>query len=87
MIFTVSSAHATIILSPLFDRVHLSVYLASVKRRELERWLRKLGWKFLRHGGNHDVWTDGDRQEAIPRHPEINERLARTILKRVQKEK
>ncbi|MBW2172984.1 MAG: type II toxin-antitoxin system HicA family toxin [Deltaproteobacteria bacterium] len=53
-----------------------------MKRLKLEKALRNLGWKFLRHGGNHDVWTDGERIEAIPRHPEINEKLARVILRR-----
>jgi mRNA interferase HicA len=37
--------------------------------------------------GQHDVWTDGEQQEAIPRHSEINEKLARTILRRAQKRK
>ncbi|MCY4364276.1 MAG: type II toxin-antitoxin system HicA family toxin [Gammaproteobacteria bacterium] len=56
-----------------------------MKRRELEKALSKLGWYFLRHGGNHDVWTDGEGQEAIPRHREINEILAKSILKRATK--
>ena len=56
-----------------------------MKRRELERRLRELGWKFLRAGGNHDVWTDGDRQEAVPRHREIHEILARAILRRARR--
>ena len=47
-----------------------------MKKRDLENPLRKQGWRFLRHGGKHDVWTDGEREEAIPRHREINERLA-----------
>jgi mRNA interferase HicA len=51
-----------------------------VKRRDLEARLRELGWSFLRHGGNHDVWSDGDRLEYVPRHSEINENLARKIL-------
>ena len=41
-----------------------------------------LGWSFLRHGGNHDVWSDEERLEYIPRHAEINEFLARKILKK-----
>lgn len=53
-----------------------------MKRRDLERTLRQLGWRFLRHGKRHDVWTDGKREEAIPRHVEINEKLAQTILRR-----
>ena len=46
--------------------------------------MRALGWWFLRSGGKHDIWTDGDSEEAIPRHREINERLARVILRRVR---
>ena len=59
------------------------MYNRSVKRRELEKKLRGLGWSFLRHGGKHDVWTnsDGTRSEYVPRHTEINEDLAKTILK------
>jgi len=44
-----------------------------------------LDWWFLRHGGKHDVWTDGERLEAIPRHSEINEKLAQEILKRARR--
>ncbi|MCP5065956.1 MAG: type II toxin-antitoxin system HicA family toxin [bacterium] len=58
-----------------------------MKRRELEKRLRKAGWEFLRHGGNHDVWTNGEQQEAIPRHSELNERLAKAILRRITKAK
>jgi mRNA interferase HicA len=53
-----------------------------MKRRDLERRLKECGWRFQRHGGNHDVWTNGEREEAIPRHTEINERLAVTIIRR-----
>lgn len=55
-----------------------------MRRRELERRLRGLGWTFVRHGGKHDVWSDGDAQEAIPRHGEIHDRLAAAILRRAQ---
>ena len=55
-----------------------------MKRRELERILRQLGWKFLRHGGKHDVWTDEKREEAIPRHTEIHEKLVQAILRRAK---
>ena len=54
-----------------------------MKKRELEKALRQLGWTFLRYGKKHDVWTDGKREEAIPRHVDINETLARAILRRV----
>jgi mRNA interferase HicA len=62
--------------------IHAYVYILDVKRRELEVRLRILGWAFLRHGGNHDVWSDGDRLEYVPRHAEINENLARKILRK-----
>jgi mRNA interferase HicA len=56
--------------------------VAPVKRRELERRLRDAGWRLLRHGGGHDVWTDGERLEYVPRHAEINELLARKVLRK-----
>jgi mRNA interferase HicA len=55
-----------------------------MKKRDLERTLRQLGWRFLRHGKRHDVWTDGPREEAMPRRVEISEKLAQTILRRVK---
>ena len=76
---------------PLVAQVLLSltVYtypctLHLMKRRDLERTLRQLGWTFLRHGGKHDVWTNGTREEPIPRHTEINEKLAQAIVRRVK---
>jgi mRNA interferase HicA len=57
-----------------------------MKRRDLERRLRELGWTLQRHGGRHDVWVsvDGSSTEYVPRHAEINERLALVILKRAK---
>jgi len=64
------------------------VYIA-LKRRELERRLRELDWVLRRHGGKHDVWSnaDGVFAEYVPRHAEINELLARAILKRAAERK
>lgn len=53
-----------------------------MKRRELIKLLEKNGWYFKRNGGNHELYTDGKQVEAIPRHPQINERLARDIIKK-----
>lgn len=61
--------------------VHIYVYAFVVKRQELERQLRKLGWELARHGGKHDIWTNGEREVAVPRHQEINEYTARGILR------
>ena len=57
-----------------------------MKRRELERRLRDLGWTLRRHGGKHDVWSNADRSftEYVPRHVEINDRLALAILERAK---
>lgn len=67
-----------------FDDVHGYVYSLTMKRRDLERDLRQLGWTLHRHGKKHDVWTDGEREEAIPRPTEIHERLAQAILRRAR---
>lgn len=44
--------------------------------------LEKGGFRFERSGGNHDIYTRGAEREEIPRHREINEYLAKAILKR-----
>ncbi len=60
---------------------HKNVYNTGMKRRELEQKLSELGWRFLRRGGRHDIWTNGQREIAVPRHREINEYTARAILR------
>jgi mRNA interferase HicA len=55
-----------------------------VKKRDLEKRLSKFGWWFDRHGGNHDVWTNGSIFESVPRHAEVNEMLAKKILRRAE---
>lgn len=55
-----------------------------MKKIDLENILKKLGWVFVRHGGKHDVWSNGQDEEYIPRHREINEVLARKIIRNVQ---
>ncbi len=57
-----------------------------MKRRRLEKKLRSLGWRLLRHGGNHDVWTNAGetKTEYIPRHSDINEALAKAILRNAE---
>ena len=53
-----------------------------MKRRKLIRILEKNGWYFKRNGGNHELYTNGEQIEPIPRHPDVNERLARSIIKK-----
>jgi mRNA interferase HicA len=51
-----------------------------VQRFKLEKLFRKKGWYLLRHGSNHDLWTNGTKIEEIPRHPEVKERLAKHLI-------
>ncbi len=53
-----------------------------MKRTDLIRLLTENGWFFVRNGANHDVYSDGKHFECIPRHREVNEMLARTILRK-----
>ena len=55
-----------------------------MKKRDVEKKLSKCGWWLLRHGGNHDIWTNGELVEPVPRHNEINELLARKIIRRAE---
>lgn len=54
-----------------------------MKRKDLVKLLEKNGWYLKRNGGNHDLYTDGERTEPIPRHLEIKERLAKSIIKKL----
>jgi len=58
-----------------------------MKRKDLEKCLRTHGWWFARHGRRHDIWTDGERELAVPRHKELNEYTAMAILKEAKGEK
>lgn len=53
-----------------------------MKQRDLIKLLTKNGWKYVRSGGNHEVYTNGKDVEVVPRHKEINEKLAQAIIKR-----
>jgi hypothetical protein len=56
-----------------------------VKRRDLERHLRRHGAECLREGSRHSVWTiggtDSERIATVPRHREIKPWTARAICK------
>lgn len=52
-----------------------------MKQADLVRLLKKGGWKLLRHGANHDIYTNGVYNIAVPRHRELKERTAKGILK------
>ena len=53
-----------------------------MKQRDLINKLISIGFSFERHGGNHDIYRRGNEIEKVPRHKEINEKLAKAILKK-----
>ena len=53
-----------------------------MKQRELIKRLERAGFIFDRHGGNHDIYIRNDKIEKIPWHKEINEQLAKAILRK-----
>ena len=53
-----------------------------MKLRDLIRLLERNGWYLKEHGSNHDTYTNGKDVEMIPRHSEVNENLAKAIIRR-----
>jgi mRNA interferase HicA len=56
-----------------------------VKRRDLIRAIEEQGAVFIRHGGKHDWYQNTGTKifQPIPRHNEINELLARAIIRKL----
>jgi predicted RNA binding protein YcfA (HicA-like mRNA interferase family) len=56
-----------------------------MKRLDLIKIIERNGAILVRHGGNHDWYKNSitDVYEAVPRHNEINEVLAKKIIKRL----
>jgi mRNA interferase HicA len=54
-----------------------------VKHRDLVKKIEELGCVFIRHGGNHDWYHNPAAKvsQPVPRHREVNEHLAKRILK------
>jgi predicted RNA binding protein YcfA (HicA-like mRNA interferase family) len=53
-----------------------------MKRTDLIRLLERNGWWMRREGGDHTIYTNGIANESVPRHNEIDEILAKKIIKR-----
>ena len=53
-----------------------------MKTKDLINLLESNGWKFKLHGAEHDVYIKCTERESIPRHKEIKENLAKSIIKR-----
>ena len=54
-----------------------------MKRRDLIKKLESMGCVLTRHGGRHDWYTNlmTKQSQPVPRHVEMNEHLAKSILK------
>ncbi|AEF84532.1 conserved domain protein [Treponema primitia ZAS-2] len=54
-----------------------------MKRVDLISAISKNGAQFVRHGGGHDVYRQPKtgKQSAVPRHNEIKEYVARSIIR------
>lgn len=54
-----------------------------MKQRDFIKLLEKNGWKFKREGANHTIYEKDGEIEKVPRHREINEKLARGLIKKL----
>lgn len=54
-----------------------------MKRIDLIKEIEAMGCEFVRHGGKHDWYRNpaSGVSQAVPRHREIKERLARRIIR------
>ncbi len=59
-----------------------------MKRRQLIAILEKSGCILLRHVGRHDIYHNpvNGKSQPIPRHSDVNEILAKKILKDLAKD-
>ena len=57
-----------------------------MKRRELIKKIEEMGCIFIRHGSRHDWYQNLKTKvcQPVPRHKEINDNLAKHILKKLK---
>lgn len=53
-----------------------------MKTKDFVDLLERNGWTFKRHGANHDIYIKDGERESVPRHRELDEDLAKAIIKR-----
>lgn len=53
-----------------------------MKRRLLIKKLEANGWYLKRNGLDHDIYTNGINNEPILRYTEVDENLAKSIIRR-----
>jgi len=54
-----------------------------LKHQKLIKEILKRGAVFVRHGANHDIYENPktNKSTQVPRHPDINELVAKSIIK------
>jgi predicted RNA binding protein YcfA (HicA-like mRNA interferase family) len=59
-----------------------------MKRRDLIRKLEEMGCALVRHVRSHDWYTNPTvkKSQPVPRHNEIHEGLAKSIIRKLSKE-
>ena len=59
-----------------------------MKRRDLIKTLTDIGCVLARHGAKHDWYTNPQTKQSqpVPRHSEVNELLAKSIIKKLSGE-
>ena len=53
----------------------------SVKRADIIKLLEKNGFQLLREGGNHSIYSNGDKSVPIKRHKQFDRITANEICK------
>ncbi len=53
----------------------------SVKRRDLIRYLESHGFRLLREGGNHSIYTNGAKVIPVKRHAHLDRITANELCK------
>ena len=51
-----------------------------MKTKDLIELLERNGWKFKRHGANHDIYVKDGQRESVVRHRETDEDLVKAII-------
>lgn len=54
-----------------------------MKKRDLIKIIESNGGRFLRDGGDHDIYIRNNKRTSVPRYREIDDFLAKTILKQL----
>lgn len=53
----------------------------SVKRKDLVRLLQDHGFRLIREGGNHSIYSDGNKTVPVERHAQFDRITANEICK------